>query len=207
MFHKLTRYYLFITSLLLLSCNSKVEQGFEKIPPGLNATEALIRAIQPDKKFEHWVCFRQDFPEKINAETEVITAKGEISKIMNIKFNLPKSGFKNEILHGYYYIAYLENDSVKLVINEKQLIKFIGNINSMGESLLIARMRGLSIDYSQPIGGSYKTVKNGYEFYLVKFHNCTVRTEPFKVYIDTQGNYKAKSLGFFYNVDDNKCFD
>lgn len=207
MFHKLTRYYLFIISLLLLSCNRKIEQGFEKIPRGLNATEALIRAIRPDKKFEHWLCFRQDFPEKINAETEVITAKGEISKIMNIKFNLPKSGFKSEILHGYYYIAYLETDGIKLVTNEKQLIKFIGNINSIEESLLIASIRGLTIDYSQPIGGSYKKVKNGYEFYLVKFHNCTVRTEPFKVCINTSGNYKAKSLGFFYDVNNNKCFD
>ena len=207
MFYKPTRYYLFIISLLLLSCSRKAEQGFEKIPPGLNATGALIRVIQPDKKFEHWVCFRQDFPEKINAKTEVITAKGEISKIMNIKFNLPKSGFKSEILHGYYYIAYLENDSIKLVINEKQLIKFIGNINSIEESLLIASVRGLTIDYSQPIGGSYKKVTNGYEFYLVKFHNCTVRTEPFKVCINTSGNYKAKSLGFFYDVNNNKCFD
>lgn len=208
MFIKLiTRYYLFILSLLLLACTKKIEQGFEKIPPGLNATEDLIRAIRPDKDYQYWACIRQDFSGKIHPKTEIITGHGNISYLMNIKFDQPNSGFLIKMWAGYFYIAYVENDSIKLVTNKAQLIKFIGKIDDLEEALLLAEIDNLKVDYDRDIGGSYQKTKKGFEFYLAEFHKCTVRTEPFKVNIDTLGNYSAKSLGFFYNVDDNKCFD
>ena len=208
MFDKLKiRHYLFILSLLLLSCSRNAEQGFEKIPPGLNVTEDLIRAIRPDKDYQYWACIRQGYFHNPNTNTEIITGKGDISYLMNNKFDDPKLGFLYKMWQGYFYIAYVENNHIKLVTNKAQLIKFIGKIDSMEEALLIADIHNLSVDYERDIGSSYKKVKNGYEFYLAKFHNCTVRTEPFKVNIDTLGNYKAKSLGFFYDVDDNTCYD
>lgn len=203
MFHKLTRYYLFIISLLLLSCNRKIEQGFEKIPRGLNATEALIRAIRPNKDYQFWVCIREGYLRN----TEIITGKGDISYLMNNKFDDPKLGFIYKMWQGYFYIAYIENNHLKLATNKAQLINFIGKIDSIEEALLIADINNLSVDYERDIGSSYKKVKDGYEFYLVKFHKCTVRTEPFKVNIDTLGNYKAKSLGFFYDIHDGICED
>lgn len=208
MFQKLSaRYYLFILTLLLLSCNGNVEQGFEKIPPGLNVTEDLIRAIRPDKDYQYWACIRQGYFHNPNTNTEIITGKGDISYLMNNKFDDPKLGFLYKMWQGYFYIAYVDHNHLKLVTEEAQLIKFIGKIDSIEEDLLIADIHNLSVDYTRAIGSSYKKVKNGYEFYLVKFHKCTVRTEPFKVSIDTLGNYKAKSLGFFYDVDDYTCYD
>lgn len=208
MFQKLSaRYYLFILTLLLLSCNGNVEQGFEKIPPGLNVTEDLIRAIRPDKDYQYWACIRQGYFHNPNTNTEIITGKGDISYLMNNKFDDPKLGFLYKMWQGYFYIAYVDHNHLKLVTEEAQLIKFIGKIDSIEEALLIADIHNLSVDYTRAIGSSYKKVKNGYEFYLVKFHKCTVRTEPFKVSIDTLGNYKAKSLGFFYDVDDYTCYD
>ena len=203
MFHKLTRYYLFIISLLLLSCNRKIEQGFEKIPLGMNSTEALIRAIRPKKDYQFWVCIREGYLRN----TEIITGKGDISYLMNNKFDDPKLGFIYKMWQGYFYIAYIENSHLKLAINKAQLINFIGKIDSIEEALLIADINNLSVDYERDIGSSYKKVKDGYEFYLVKFHKCTVRTEPFKVNIDTLGNYKARSLGFFYDIHDGICED
>ncbi|MDQ0969764.1 hypothetical protein QFZ20_005167 [Flavobacterium sp. W4I14] len=203
MFHKLTRYYLFIISLLLLSCNRKIEQGFEKIPLGMNSTEALIRAIRPNKDYQFWVCIREGYLRN----TEIITGKGDISYLMNNKFDDPKLGFIYKMWQGYFYIAYIENNHLKLAINKAQLINFIGKIDSIEEALLIADINNLSVDYERDIGSSYKKVKDGYEFYLVKFHKCTVRTEPFKVNIDTLGNYKARSLGFFYDIHDGICED
>lgn len=192
--------------LLFVSCDNNLEQGFEKIPSRLNTTEDLIRGIAPDKDYKYWVCIRQDFNITRHSKNEIVTGHGNDSYMMNIKFDQPKNGFKNEMWRGYYYIAYMEGDTVKIVRNEEQLVRFIGKINSIEESLLIADIKGLSVDYDRAIGCSYKKTKNGYEFYLAKFHKCFVKTEPFRVSIDTLGNYKAKSLGFFYN-DENICLD
>lgn len=191
--------------LLLLSCKRRTEDGFEKIPQGLNQTENLIKGIHPDQDYQYWGYIRQSYMD--NNNIKIITGKGDISYLMNNKFNDPKSGFKYKTWEGYFYFAYLEKDSISLVTNQKQLIKFIGKIDELGEALLIASLNGLTVDYSEDIGGSYKKTNNGFEFYLAKFHSCTVRTEPFKISIDTLGNCKIKNLGFFYNVDDSICHD
>lgn len=198
---------LLLISICFISCQTKPDKSFEHIPGGMSDTEDLICAIDPSKKYDFWVCFRKDFQGKINGKTEIITDKGGGEKLINYKFNEPSSGFKTKMWTGYYYIAYLENDSLKLATNETELIKFIGNINSLEEALLIADIKDLNVDYSRPIGSSYKKVKNGYDFYLAKYHKCIVKTEPFKVSIDSLGNYSAKSLGFYYNIDSGKCAD
>ena len=169
----------------------------------MNSTEALIRAIRPNKDYQFWACIREGY----FRNTEIITGKGDISYLMNNKFDDPKLGFIYKMWQGYFYIAYIENSHLKLAINKAQLINFIGKIDSIEEALLIADINNLSVDYERDIGSSYKKVKDGYEFYLVKFHKCTVRTEPFKVNIDTLGNYKARSLGFFYDIHDGICED
>lgn len=194
-------------SIYFLSCQTKPDKSFERIPDKLLKTEDLIKGILPTRQYEYWACFRQDMGGVRNPQTEIITSKGNISKLMNIKFNTPKSGFKNQMWRGYYYVAYIEKDSVNLVTNEKQLIRFLTSVNSIEEALLITSIKGFDVDHNRPIGSSFKKVKNGYELYLVKFHKCTVKTEPFKVYIDTLGNLKAKSLGFYYDVDSNTCLD
>ena len=201
------KYYLLIFSLVLIACNTRIEQGFEIIPPGLNSTENLIKGIRPDKDYQYWACIRQDFSGKIHPETEIITGHGNISYLMNIKFDQPNSGFLFKMWEGYFYIAYIENDSVKLVTNKTQLIRFIGKIDNLEEALLLAELDNLEVDYTRDIGGSYKKTKKGFEFYLTKFYKCPVKTEPYRVSIDTAGNIKAKSLGFYYNIDNNTCLD
>lgn len=202
----ITLFFMLICITAFFACEIKPGKGFEKLPKGLNNIEDLIRNIQPDKKYDYWVCFRQDFSGVTNPHTEIITGKGDISKLMKIKFDDPKKGFKYKMWRGYYYIAYVENDSVKLVTTEKQLIKFIGKIKSIEEALVLADIEGLNADYSRDIGCAYQKTKNGYAFYLAKFHKCYVKTEPFTVSIDSLGNYKAKSLGFYYDEDE-VCLD
>ncbi|RLJ76976.1 hypothetical protein BCL90_2034 [Pedobacter alluvionis] len=126
---------------------------------------------------------------------------------MNIKFDQPNSGFLFKMWEGYFYIAYIENDSVKLVTNKTQLIRFIGKIDNLEEALLLAELDNLEVDYTRDIGGSYKKTKKGFEFYLTKFYKCPVKTEPYRVSIDIAGDIKAKSLGFYYNIDNNICLD
>ncbi|WP_343523281.1 hypothetical protein [Pedobacter sp.] len=204
-FHK--KYYLLLLPLFLAACHPLIEQGFEKIPAHLNSAEELVRMIRPVKKYKYWACIRQDFGGKIHPETEIIAGNGNISRLMNNRFDQPHSGFLTEMWKGYFYIVYMENDSMKLVTNRTQLISFIGKIDSLEEALLLAKIDNLVADYSRNIGGSYQKTRKGFEFYLARFHKCTVRTEPFRVSIDTRGNIKAKSLGFCYDVDDNICLD
>lgn len=199
--------FMYTFSFCILSCQTKPDRGFKQIPKGMSDTEALIRGIKPLKKYNFWVCLRKDFPGKVNPITKIITGKGDTKKLMNYKFNEPISGFKSKMWIGYYYIAYLENDSLKLATNEKQLVKFIGSINSLEEALLIADIKDLAVDYSRPIGCSFKKSNSGYDLYLAKFHKCFVKTEPFKFSVDTSGNCSNKSLGFYYDVDDNTCLD
>lgn len=197
----------FICSALYFSCKTKPSKSFSEIPARLSYTEDLIRSIVPDQRNEYWVCIRQDVLGKIHPKNEIITGKGNISYLTISKINVPKDGFINEMWQGYYYIAYSENESIKIVKNEEQFVKFIGKINSLEKALLIAKMRGLSVDYSRPIGSSYRRIKSGFELYLARFHKCTIRTEPFKVSIDTLGNFKSESLNFYYDVDENTCAD
>ncbi|WP_412466082.1 hypothetical protein [Pedobacter sp. KLB.chiD] len=200
------KYYTLILALFT-SCNPDIEQGFEKIPAGLNLAEDLFRKIRPDKKYQYWACIRQDFESKIHPETEIIIGHGNISHLMNNKFDQPKSGFYFDLFRGYFYIVYLENDSMKLVTNKAQLIRFIGKIDGLEEALLLAKITNLEADYSRDIGGSYQKTKKGFELYLSRFHKCPVKTEAFRVSIDILGNVKAKNLGFYYNVDSNICLD
>ncbi|WP_293309260.1 hypothetical protein [Pedobacter sp. UBA5917] len=201
------KYYLLVFPLFLIACNPHVEKGFEKIPPGLSLTEDLIRAIRPDKDYQYWACIRQDFSGKIHPKTEIITGHGNISYLMNNKFDQPQSGFLAKMWSGYFYIAYVEKDSLKLVTSRAELIRFIGKIDGLEEALLLAEIDDLAVDYDRDIGGAYQKTKKGFEFYLARFRKCTVRTEPFRVSIDSMGNIKAKSLGFYYNVDDTRCYD
>lgn len=193
--------------LLVTSCNPYVEKGFEKIPDGLNSAENLIRNIRPAINYQYWACIRQDFEGKIHPETEIIVGHGNISYLMNNKFDQPKSGFFFDLFKGYFYIFYVENDRLKLVTNKAQLTRFIGKIDGLEEALLLAKINNLGTDYSRDIGGSYQKSQKGFELYLSRFHKCPVKTEPFRVSIDTLGNVKAKSLGFYYNIDNNICLD
>lgn len=201
------KYYLLIFHLVLIACNTRIEQGFEKIPPGLNLTEDLIKGIRPDKGYQYWACIRQDFSGKIHPETEIITGHGNLSYLMNNRFDQPKSGFIFDLFKGYFYIIYLENDGMKSVTNQAQLIRFIGKIDVLEEALLLAKINNLDVDYNRDIGGSYQKSQTGFELYLSRFHKCPVKTEPYRVGIDTAGNIKAESLGFYYNIDNNTCLD
>jgi len=200
------KYYLLLIPLLT-SCNQDIEHGFEKIPEGLNSTKNLFSNIRPAKNYQYWACIRQDFRSKTHPETEIIVGHGNISHLMNNKFDQPKSGFTFDLLNGYFYIVYLENDSMKLATNKTQLIRFIGKIDGLEEALLLARIENLEADYNRDIGGSYQKSQKGFELYLSEFHKCPVKTEPFRVSIDTQGNIRAKSLGFYYDIDNNTCLD
>lgn len=196
----------FLSWMLLLSCNNKPDNSYSKIPVNLSNIKDLLRAIEPEQKYDYWVCVLKNSSLRI-PKTEIITGKGDIKELNKIKFTPPETGFTSEMLYGYYYIVYLENNQVRLVKRESELFNFLGKINGLDKALLIAKIKGLEVDYTRPIGSSFKKVKNGFELYLVKFHKCTVKTEPFKVYIDTLGNLKAKSLGFYYDVDGNTCLD
>jgi len=193
-------------SIYFLSCQTKPDKSYSKIPINLSDTKSIIRAIEPDKKYDYWACVLSN-PSLTIPRTEIITGRGDIKELWRIKFTPPETGFRSELFYGYYYIVYLKNNHVSVVRSGPELINFIGKVNSLDKALLIAKIKGLDVDYSRPIGSSFKKVKNGFELHLVKFHKCPVKTEPYKVNIDSLGKLTSKSLGFYYNISNGVCED
>ncbi len=115
----------------------------------------------------------------------------------------PRKGFNLGEFLSYSYIAYMDNrHRIQYVMNEKDLKKFIGNIDNLEEAILILYLNGLSFDPKEIKAGSFKKTKNGFELYMMKYYNCPVKMESIKVEIDFKGNIKTKPNGIYYESTD-----
>lgn len=198
------KYILIIVAISILSCTPKVEKDFKSIPIQFDTLENIIKAITPSKKYIYWECI---FKEYLDKPSRTIINRGDSSKIKHLKYHVPLQGFITKNWIGYYYIAYYDENVLKYAYDTKSLQEFIGRINNLAEALLIAETQNLSVDLKRKVGSSYKQTKNGFELHLAKFHLCPMQSEAFKVSVDTLGNLNARSLNYFYNINENICAD
>ncbi len=191
--------------LLFISCNNsnvEVEKGFKKIENVIDRDE-LIKSIVPNKKIVYWEYVRVRLGLKKGTEIRVKHSLGDslIKKKYNIDY--PKKGLTRGEFISYTFITYIDNEGVKYVTTEKGLIDFIGKIDNAKEAaLIISYKKDLWIDNDDIRGGAYKEVKYGFELYMMKYYNCPIKKESFKVEIDTNGNFKYKSNGLYYKSKD-----
>ncbi|WP_136666655.1 hypothetical protein [Flavobacterium sp. H122] len=190
--------------LSLISCSKReieIDSSFAKIDKKLKDKTALIEKIVPDNNYRFWqyASIRGGLTngDKITMMKFGDTLSSQKNKIIN-----PKKGFNLGEFLSYSYIAYMDEDSIKYVTNEKDLKKFIGNIDNLEEAILILYMNDLTFDPQEVKAGSFKKNKNGFELYMMKYYNCPVKKESIKVEIDFKGNFKTKSNGVYYESTD-----
>ncbi|UQD55950.1 hypothetical protein [Flavobacterium sp. K5-23] len=191
--------------LLFISCNKstvEVEKGFNKIE-NIVSRDELIKGIVPNEKMLYWEYVRVRLGLKKGVEIRVKHCFGDslIKKKYNIVY--PKKGLIRGEFISYTFISYIDDEGVKYVTTEKELIDFVGKIDNAEEAALIMSYKSdLWIDNNDIRGGAYKKVKDGFELYMMKYYNCPVKKESFKVEIDTNGNFKYKSNGVYYKSKD-----
>lgn len=191
--------------LLFISCNNKdieVEKGFKKFENVINSDE-LIKNIVSNKKIVYWEYVRVRLGLEKGAEIRVEHCFGDSLIKKQYKIVYPKNGLTKGEFISYTFITYIDNEGVKYVTTEKGLIDFIGKIENVKEAALILSYKNdLWIDNDDIKGGAYKKVKDGFELYMMKYYNCPIKKESFKVEIDTNGNFKYKSNGVYYESED-----
>lgn len=191
--------------LTLLSCKkqNEIETGFNKIDEKFADRNYLINKIEPDKNYPYWQYVKAT-PGLKNKDESIIKQSGDTLLRNKYKIINPKRGFFVECQPAicYSFIAYIQNDKVNYITDEKELKRFIGNINSLEEAMLIAKINGLWFDSEDMIGGSYKKIENGYELYLKKSYDCPIKFESVKTKIDSVGNLSSKSNGIYFESED-----
>lgn len=191
--------------LILLSCKkqNEIEPGFNKIDKKIVDRNYLINKIEPDTSYQYWQ-YVQAFPYLKNKDESIIKQSGDTLLRNKYKIINPKKGFFVECQPAtcYSFIAYIQNDKVNYITDEKGLKRFIGKIKSLEEAMLIAKINNLWFDSEEMIGGAYKKTENGYELYLKKSYDCPIKFESVKTKIDSTGNLSSKSNGVYFESKD-----
>ncbi len=191
--------------LHFISCNNsnvQVEKGFKKIE-NVVSRDDLIKSIVPNKKIIYWEYVRVRLGLKKGTEIRVKHCVGDSLIKKKYKIVYPKKGLTRGEFISYTFITYIDNEEVKYVTTEKGLINFIGKIENVKEAALILSYKNdLWIDNDDINGGAYKKVKDGFELYMMQYYNCPIKKESVKVEIDTNGNFKYKSNGVYYESED-----
>ncbi|TDP01686.1 hypothetical protein [Flavobacterium sp. 245] len=198
--------FIIIVVFSFFSChkyNVDIEKGFTKIDRNFQDRNKLIDKIEPNEKYQYWE-FVFSNPGLQSGKDKVLRNVGDSLIKSRYKIINPKKGFFNECMPSwcYSYIAYVKNGKVNYVTDEQGLKNFIGNINSLEEAILIAKLNDLWFDSEEIKAGAYKKTKNGYELYLMKYYNCPVKMESIKANIDTTGKFSSKSNGIYFESTD-----
>jgi hypothetical protein len=96
-----------------------------------------------------------------------------------------------------YYIVTKRKDNIEYINDEDSLLKFLGEIDSVEEALLIAIMNGFQIDPNNKKGSSYRVTSNTFEFSLMKPHPIEYRFQQYIVIIDKLGNVEVEEKEFY----------
>lgn len=161
----------FFNLLTLVGCNNYSNEksvGFQ--PLNLDGSRDVFSQIpagfNPDKKFDYWACIRSGFP-YYNSISILYETKEDLYTVDD--FKLLNEGFYNIGHHSNraYYLITIKNGNIDYITEMDKLLSFLGEIDTMEEALLIARINGFGVDFDNPKGGSYRKTKDGFEFLLM----------------------------------------
>ncbi|KQT18282.1 hypothetical protein ASG31_06025 [Chryseobacterium sp. Leaf404] len=170
-------------------------KDFQKIPDVFDTPENLYPFIKPSKDFAYWKAFTNHTdPEK------AVLYESQYPEPMTILEPAPEQGFFQKCLseNCFHYIIACKNDRPEYFADVKALRKFIGEINNVGEAVLIANTYGYSVDIKNPEGGSFR--KDDSNFYLKTYRSekCSDVKESFLLIINIKsGELKVQSRGIY----------
>lgn len=184
------------TFVMQLFCSQIVStQDYQKIPDVFDTPENIYPFIKPSENLSYWKVFtNHSDPEK------AVLYESQYPEPMTILEPIPEKGFFQKCLgeNCFHYIIACKRDRPEYFTNEKDLRSFIGEVDNIGEAVLIANTFDFSIDITNPEGGSFK--KDEQNFYLKTFRSkkCTEVRESFLLTIRRKnGAVRSQSKGIY----------
>ena len=193
--------------LLILCASSTVFaqknrlKGYKQFPASFRHRDSMIRYITPDTACTYWE-FDMSFGSA--KHKKVIFSKG--IKPDSVKFEYPGGDMLTECMPGYcnHFIVYIRNGKVGYVNSDRGFRKFIGHIDNVAEAALVAEVYLGLFNYidSDPRGGSYKLVKNGFDLKLCHYELCPETKSSYHIVVSRDGKVEAKDYEVYYQSKD-----
>ncbi|WP_312075916.1 hypothetical protein [Chryseobacterium sp.] len=179
----------------LVFSQQKQTENFQKIPEVFDSVENLYPFIKPSENIAYWKVFQNN-----NDPEKAVLYESQIPDPMTILEPIPEKGFFQKCLgeNCFHYIIACKNDRSEYFTSEKDLRKFIGEIDNIAEAVLIANCYGFQVDINDLKGGSFK--KDAESFYLNVFKQkkCSDVKESFSVTINRKsGKLDSESNGIY----------
>ena len=207
-------------SILLLSC-SRDDDGIEV---NFNDFEAISAAypysdIQTDEQITYFEYIQSmpdfedpDDPTSLVYRNNVLFSYGEVcseSDCLTVFNNLQAdAGFIGGCLPSYcfYYIKYQTQEENLVVASKEDLLNFLGEIDSPGEALLVARANAYYWAVNDKNSGAVKETQDGFELIVMQTVSYCLpfQTNRFHLKVDREGNITIVSEEIA-EVDENAC--
>ncbi|MEM7085850.1 MAG: hypothetical protein AAF489_06685 [Bacteroidota bacterium] len=150
----------------------------------------LAKGFIPGSNHTNWACLRAGLP-----DTETVTILYQSNEYLHSgKFEALKKGFfvQGHVINTFYYIVIIDNDIPTYITESSDLLDFLDDIDTMEEALIIAKINGFLIDYNNEKGGSFREVKNGFEFLLMKELKGGAERKQYLVRVDENGKIESE---------------
>ena len=207
-------------SILLLSCSSD-DDGIEV---NFNDSEAISAAypysdIQTDEQITYFEYIQSmpdfedpDDPTSLVYRNNVLFSYGEVcseSDCLTVFNNLQAdAGFISGCLPDYCFsfIKYLQEGDSFLVTSKEDLLNFLGEIDSPGEALLVARANAYYWAVNDKNSGAIKETQDGFELIVMQTVSYCLpfQTNRFHLKVDRKGNITIVSEEIA-EIDENAC--
>lgn len=181
---------LILSLLTLLGCKDSSEFQKLDLDWSKDYISELTQGFIPESDYTNWACVRAGLPK---AETVTILYQSN-DYIYSGKFEALKKGFfvQGHVMDTYYYIVVINNGIPDYITELSDLLDFLDEIDSMEEALIIAKINGFLIDYNNEKGGSFREVKNGFEFLLMKELKGGAERKQYLVRVDENGKIESE---------------
>lgn len=193
---KIIKITFFFYLLTFIGCNNYSNEKSDFQPLTLDGTRDILSEIaagfNPEKKFDYWACVRSGHP-YVNSILILYEIKKDLYTVDD--FKLLNEGFYNTGHHSdwAYYLVTIKDGNIDYITEMDELLSFLGEIDTMEEALMIARINGFGVDFDNPKGGSYRKTKDGFEFLLIKGAPLPkIEFTQYWVKVDKKGNVSSE---------------
>jgi len=207
-------------SILLLSCSSD-DDGIEVNFDDFEAISAAYpySDIQTDEQITYFEYIQSmpdledpDDPTSLVYRNNVLFSYGEVcseSDCLTVFNNLQAdAGFISGCLPDYCFsfIKYLQEGDSFLVTSKEDLLNFLGEIDSPGEALLVARANAYYWAVNDKNSGAIKETQDGFELIVMQTVSYCLpfQTNRFHLKVDREGNITIVSEEIA-EIDENAC--
>lgn len=207
-------------SILLLSCSSD-DDGIEVNFDDFEAISAAYpySDIQTDEQITYFEYIQSmpdledpDDPTSLVYRNNVLFSYGEVcseSDCLTVFNNLQAdAGFISGCLPDYCFsfIKYLQEGDSFLVTSKEDLLNFLGEIDSPGEALLVARANAYYWAVNDKNSSAIKETQDGFELIVMQTVSYCLpfQTNRFHLKVDREGNITIVSEEIA-EIDENAC--